>query len=81
MRSAGSRAETAGAVATTPDIIAIVDSETLRNIGSESVRYGQRVKVLAIEAPRLLCSAAALEVIGPSAFGSDLDYRPVGARA
>lgn len=69
------------AVATTPDIIAIVDSETLRNIGSESVRYGQRIKVLAIEAPRLLRSAAALKVIGPSAFGFDLDYRPIGARA
>lgn len=68
-------------VATTPDIIAIVDSETLRNIGSESVRYGQRAKVLAIEAPRLLRSPAALKVIGPSAFGFDLEYRPIAEGA
>ncbi|HJS90053.1 MAG TPA: DUF917 domain-containing protein [Steroidobacteraceae bacterium] len=69
------------AVATTPDIISLVDSETLRNIGSESVRYGQRIKVLAIEAPQLLRSPAALKVIGPSAFGFDVEYRPISACA
>jgi DUF917 family protein len=68
-------------VATTPDIISIVDSETLRNIGSESVRYGQRVRVLSIEAPTLLQSPHALCVVGPRAFGFDLDYSPVSKLA
>ncbi len=65
-------------MAMTPDIISIVDSETIRNIGSESVRYGQRVKVLAIGAPTLLRSSKALAVVGPRAFGIDLDYVPIG---
>jgi uncharacterized protein len=64
-------------VASTPDIISIVDTETLSNIGSESVRYGQRVKVIAIEAPALLTTPAALAVVGPRAFGLDLDYRSI----
>ena len=67
------------AMATTPDIISIVDAETLRNVGSESVRYGQRVQVIAIEAPALLTTPAALAVVGPRAFGFDLDYRPIRA--
>jgi len=65
------------AVATTPDIISIVDAETLANIGSESVRYGQRVKVIAIEAPMLMTTPPALAVVGPRAFGFDLDYHPI----
>jgi len=64
-------------VATTPDIISIVDAETLRNIGSESVRYGQRVKVIALEAPTLLTTPAALAVVGPRAFGLEVDYRSI----
>jgi DUF917 family protein len=64
-------------VATTPDIISIVDAETLRNIGSESVRYGQRVKVIALEAPTILTTPAALAVVGPRAFGMELDYRSI----
>ncbi len=67
------------AVATTPDIISIVDGETLRNIGSESIRYGQRVKVIGIEAPQLLATPQALAVVGPRAFGFDVDYRPLRA--
>lgn len=64
-------------VACTPDIISIVDTDTLANIGSESVRYGQRVKVIAIEAPALLTTPAALAVVGPRAFGIDMDYRSI----
>ncbi len=66
------------AVATTPDIISFVDAESLATITSDSVRYGQRVKVLAILAPPLLRTPAALRVVGPRAFGLDLDYLPIG---
>jgi uncharacterized protein len=64
-------------VATTPDIISLLDSDTLGIIATDSVRYGQRVKVLAIEAPQLLRTAAALEVVGPQAFGYSISYCPV----
>jgi uncharacterized protein len=66
-------------VTTTPDIISIVDTDTLQNITSDGVRYGQRVIVIAIEAPTILTTDAALAVVGPRAFGFDLDYRPVRA--
>ena len=61
-------------VATTPDLICIVDADSFRSIGSESVRYGQRVKVLRIQAPAMLRTPEALQVVGPRAFGIDLDY-------
>jgi DUF917 family protein len=64
-------------IAMTPDIISIVDADTLRPIGSEAVRYGQRIKIIAIRAPEMLRTAAALAVVGPRAFGLDLDYRPL----
>jgi uncharacterized protein len=67
-------------VATTPDIISILDSDTLRTIGSDTVRYGQRVKVIAIEAPPLMRSPEALLIVGPRAFGFNLDYQPISAR-
>ncbi|HVW70426.1 MAG TPA: DUF917 domain-containing protein [Steroidobacteraceae bacterium] len=65
-------------LATTPDIISFVDTESLATITSDTARYGQRVKVLAIQAPPLLRSPAALRVVGPRAFGLDLDYIPIG---
>jgi uncharacterized protein len=68
-------------LATTPDIISFVDAESLLTITSDSVRYGQRVKVLALGAPRLLRSPQALRVVGPRAFGFDFDYVPIGAPA
>lgn len=64
-------------VATTPDIISVVDAETFSAIGSEGIRYGQRVRVVGIEAPARMRTPRALEVVGPGAFGLDLDYVPV----
>jgi DUF917 family protein len=63
-------------VAATPDILSLVDAETLRNIGSDVVRYGQRVKLLRIDAPALMTTSRALEIIGPRAFGYDFDALP-----
>jgi uncharacterized protein len=68
-------------LATTPDIISFMDCESLATITSDGVRYGQRVKVLAIKAPPLLRTPAALRVVGPRAFGLDLDYTPIGTNA
>jgi DUF917 family protein len=64
-----------GAVAvTTPDIISVIDSDSLSCIGAERIRYGQRVQVLAIQAPALLTSPEALRFVGPRAFGFEFDY-------
>jgi DUF917 family protein len=68
-------------IVTTPDIITIVDSSTLHAISSDGIRYGQRVKVIGIQSPRLMTSARALEVVGPRAFGYEMDYRPLSELA
>ena len=64
-------------IAMTPDIISIIDADTLKPIGSEAVRYGQRIRIIAIRAPAMMRTPAALAVLGPRAFGLDVDYRPL----
>jgi DUF917 family protein len=65
-------------VATVPDLICIVDSETGRPISTEEIRYGLRVAVLGIPCSPLLRTPEALAVVGPRAFGYDLDYQALG---
>ncbi|MCR8546922.1 DUF917 domain-containing protein [Salipiger sp. P9] len=65
------------AIATTPDLICLLDSVTAHGIGTETIRYGQRVSVLAMEAPEVLRTPKGLEHVGPRAFGYDLDYKSV----
>jgi DUF917 family protein len=48
-------------------------------IGTETVRYGQRVTVVALPAPAVLTSLKGLEHVGPRAFGYDLDFKSVFA--
>lgn len=60
-----------------PDLICIMDKDTGAPITTDSLRYGQRVRVIGVPASNLLKTDAALEVIGPRAFGYDLDYCPL----
>jgi DUF917 family protein len=65
---------------TVPDLIVLLDVDTGYPITTEVLRYGQRVAVIAIPCHALLRSAAALEVVGPSAFGyPDIIYSPLPA--
>lgn len=57
-----------------PDLICIIDSETGDPITTELLRYGFRVSVLALPAPKNLCTQKALEVVGPKGFGYDFEY-------
>lgn len=61
----------------TPDLICVVDSVSGDGIGTEVLRYGQRVSVLALPAPGVFQSPQGLANVGPRAFGFDLDYRSV----
>lgn len=56
-------------VATVPDLICIVSLEDGEPIGTEMIRYGLRVAVLGMPAPKELKTERALEVVGPEAFG------------
>ncbi|XP_022083172.1 uncharacterized protein LOC110975213 [Acanthaster planci] len=64
-------------LATTPDLIAIVDADLGHPISTEELRYGLRVAVLVLASPPLLRSQKALDVVGPRAFGYDLEFTPV----
>jgi len=71
-----------GAVAiTVPDIICVLDTVSGEAVGTESLRYGQRVSVVALPAPPILLTPKGLEHVGPRAFGYDLDYTSVFERA
>jgi DUF917 family protein len=61
-------------VVTTPDLICLLDSVSGEAIGTESLRYGQRVSVIALPAPAILRTAKGIEHVGPRAFGHDTDY-------
>ncbi|MDO1582489.1 DUF917 domain-containing protein [Rhizobium oryzicola] len=63
---------------TVPDLIVLLDVDTGYPITTEMLRYGQRVAVIAIPCHDLLRSSAALEVVGPAAFGyPDIPFQPL----
>ena len=70
-------------VVMTPDLICLLDSVSGEGIGTDVVRFGQRVSVLALPGPEVFMSPEGLEAVGPKAFGFDLSFTSVfeGARA
>jgi DUF917 family protein len=62
---------------TTPEIICVMDSVSGEAIGTEMIRYGQRVSVVVLPVPDFFLSPKALAVTGPRAFGYDFDFRTV----
>ncbi len=61
---------------TVPDLISLVTTDTGEPITTELIRYGFRADVLVLPCPELMKTDRALEVVGPRAFGLDLDYEP-----
>lgn len=61
-------------VCTTPDLICLLDRDAGHAIGTETVRYGQRAAVVALPPPAVLCTERGLELVGPRAFGHDVDH-------
>ena len=55
-------------VATTPDLIAVVDSETARPITTEALRYGMRVAVIAIPLRAAMADAGGAGSRPPALF-------------
>ena len=68
---------TTSRVVMTPDLICVLDSVTGEAVGSETIRYGQRVTVIALPPPEIFLTPKGLEHVGPRAFGYDLDFRSV----
>jgi hypothetical protein len=63
--------------AVVPDLICIVDRETAEPIPVPGLKYGQRVKVIAVQAPEKMRSPAALRAFGPAAFNINETYQPL----
>jgi uncharacterized protein len=72
-------------LASVPDLISVLDSETADAIVTERIRYGQRVTVIAFACDPVWRTERGLAVAGPRAFGYEFDYKSVeelaGARA
>jgi DUF917 family protein len=64
-------------VCTVPDLICIVDTDTGAPVTTELLRYGLRVTVLAFPSPSLWTTQEGLAVVGPRAFGYEVDYSPL----
>jgi DUF917 family protein len=60
-----------------PDLICVLDTISGNAFGTETIRYGMRVTVVALPAPPIFLTPKGLEHVGPRAFGYDLDFRSV----
>jgi DUF917 family protein len=56
-------------IAMSPDLICVVDTVSGEAVGTEVIRYGQRVTVIAL--PK------GLEYVAPRAFGYDIEFKSV----
>lgn len=65
------------AVATVPDLIAILDVETGEPITTEELRYGLRIQAIAAPCHPKWRSSEGLRLVGPRYFGYETDYVPV----
>ncbi|MFJ5789667.1 DUF917 domain-containing protein [Lysinibacillus sp. NPDC093197] len=64
-------------VAMTPDLICLVDYETLLPVTTESLKYGKRVRVIGLPANEKWRTAKGIETAGPKYFGYEYDYEPI----
>jgi DUF917 family protein len=63
-------------MAMVPDLISVLDQETLRPITTEALAYGQRVIVVASPCQPIWRTPRGIEIAGPRYFGYDFDYVP-----
>ena len=64
-------------IAMSPDLICVLDSISGEAIGTETIRYGQRVTVIALPPPEVFLTPRGLEHVGPQAFGYDIPFKSV----
>lgn len=62
---------------TTPDILMLLEQETGTPLSCEVIRYGLKVHLIGIPAPKVWTSKKGLGIVGPRAFGYEIDYRPI----
>ena len=68
-------------MATVPDLICLVDTDTFIPVPTDALKYGKRVMVVGLKCFEMWRSKEGLELVGPAYFGIDTDYVPVEIRA
>ncbi len=64
-------------VAMVPDLVTVLNEDSGEPITTETLRYGFRVVVVGMPCAAPWRSEAGLALVGPHAFGYDLDYQPL----
>ena len=67
-------------LATTPDLICLVDTETFYPVPTDALKYGKRVMVVGLPCFPLWRTEEGLKLVGPRYFGIDTDYIPLEER-
>ena len=67
-------------LATTPDLICLVDTETFQPVPTDALKYGKRVLVVGLKCFPLWRTPEGLALVGPRYFGVDTDYIPLEER-
>lgn len=67
-------------LATTPDLICLVDTETFTPVPTDALKYGKRVMVVGLKCFPLWRTKEGLDLVGPRYFGVDTDYIPLEER-
>lgn len=67
-------------VATVPDLICLVDTETFVPVTTDALKYGKRVLVVGLKCFDLWRTPEGLALVGPRYFGCDVDYIPIEER-
>lgn len=64
-------------LASVPDVITVLDTQSADAISTELLRYGQRVTAVAFPCDSIWRTSGGLEVAGPRAFGYDFEFQKV----
>jgi DUF917 family protein len=67
-------------IATSPDIIEVIDAKTGEPITNTDLREGMLVSVVGLKGREPFRTPKGLEVLGPKHFGFDVDYIPIEKR-
>lgn len=67
-------------LATVPDLITLVDSETFAPVTTDALKYGKRVYVAGLKCHPMWRCERGIEIVGPRYFGCDCDYLPIEER-
>lgn len=67
-------------LATVPDLICMVDTETFYPVTTDALKYGKRVLLIGLECFEMWRTPEGIELVGPKYFGCDTEYIPIEKR-